>query len=426
LVINHLKALGAIIDGVPDAGRKSEEIIAAFLARELGMPCRTEEILPLIGFVPVERTGVLKIDSAFRPHAALAMHGEIGRTKSGILLETERVGLRPAGVEGNNRLGFHLQGDVRENVLTVIIGVSGNSGNRKGHGRDFSKHGHGDLLLVTIIGIGDFINGQFGLCVDDNMVSVAPEERHLRLEGLEEMDFDAESRIGIAARELCLVEAVLDGGFEVVLPDVGLDSTGVQGENAAGDDFFLDESPHEFFPELLQVLVGCGSEETREAFPGGRMLKCRKLAGRRDRGIVLQFEGQVGQRGKAAKTLIDQSPKNSFSGKGRTSSDADLLIPWRQMGEQLFETDPRRNLFGTEQRKSFHDTLDFREGHWKMSFSRVSEVLGLGYVADSYEKRSIGMERGVARKLPFLTRAKTRLKIGENYAFSVIGAGISN
>jgi hypothetical protein len=101
------------------------------------------------------------------------------------------------------------------------------------------------------------------------------------------------------------------------------------------------------------------------------------------------------------------------------------LSPCRQMGEQLFETDSRRDLFGPEKRKSLHDTLDFREGRRKTSFSRVSEALGLGYVFDSYEKRSIWRRRGVARKSVFLTRSKTSSKIGENHAFSITGDSVS-
>lgn len=426
LVINRFEVLGTVIDRVADAGREPKKIVAPFLVHELGMTGRTEKILPSIGFVPMKRTSVLKVDSSLRRHPTLPMHGKIGRTEDAVLLEAERVVLRPAGIERDDRLGFHLVDDVRQDVLAVIIGVSGDSGNREGQNRDCSKHGNGDLLLVMIIWIGDFVKRKFGFRVDNDMVPIPPEERHLRLEGLGKMDFYAEPRVGIAARKLRLVEAVLDGRFEVVFPYVGLDGTGIQGENAARDDFSLDQSPHEFFSEILQVLVSCRSEETGEAFPGRRMLKGRKPACRRDRGIVLQFEGQVGQRRKAAETLIDQSPKKSFPGKGRTSSDADLLSPCRQMGEQLFETDPRRDLFGPEKRKSLHDTLDFREGHRKMPFSRVSKALGLGYVFDSYEKRSIWRRRGVARKSVFLTRPKARPEIGNNYAFSVLRARVSD
>jgi len=90
------------------------------------------------------------------------------------------------------------------------------------------------------------------------------------------------------------------------------------------------------------------------------------------------------------------------------------------VGKEFFETNPGRNLFGLK--KPLHDTLDFREGRRKMSDSRVSEVGGLGYVVDSYEKRSMGMNRGVARKSDFLTRSKTGPKTGENYAFLAAGA----
>jgi len=415
LIINRLEALGAVVNGVTDAWGEPKEIIAPFLVHEFGMTRGTEKIFALIGFVPMERTGVLKIDPSFRAHPTLPMHGEIGGTEDAILPEAERFVPPPAGIEGDDGLGFHLEGDVREDVLAVIVGVSGDGGNREGQGREFSKHGNGDSLFIPIVRVGDFIKGEFGFRVDDDMVSVAPVEHHLRLEGLGKMDFDAEPGIGIAAREFCLVEAVLDRSFEVVLPDIGLDGTGVQGENAAGDDFFLAEGPDESFPQVLQVRVGSRSKEAGEAFPGGRMLKRRESAGRLDGGVVFQFEGQFGQRRDAAETLIDQSTKKSFSGKRRASSGVAFLSQRRQLRKQFFETDPRRNLFG--QKKVFHDTLDFHEGRRKKTFSRVSKDGGLGYVADSYEMRWIPRRRGAARKSVFLTRSKTDPKTGGNYAF---------
>ena len=424
LIINCLEVTGAVIDGVADAGRKPKEIVAPFLVHELGMPRRTEKILSSIGFAPVKGTRVLKIDSAFGGHPALPMHGEIGGTEDRVPLEAERIILRTAGIERDDGLGFHFEGDIREDVLAVIIGISGHSGNRQSQGRDLSQHGNGNLFLIPVIRVGDLIKREFGFRVDDDMVAVAPVEHHFGLEGLGKMDFDAEPGVGITAREFRFVEAVSGRGFKVVLPDVGLDGTGVQREDVAADDFFLDQRPDEIYPDIFQVLMGCHAEKKGEAFTRGRVLEHWKPAGRCNREIVLQFEGQVGQRSTAAETLINQSAKESIPGKWRTSSGADLLSQNRQVGKQFFETHPRRNLFGLE--KAFHDLLDFREGHRKMSLSRVSEARGLGYVVDSYEKRSMGRRRGVARKSPILTQSKTRPQIGNNQAYSLTGIAITN
>jgi hypothetical protein len=412
--------MGAIIDGVSDAGRKAKKIVAPFLVHELGMPCWAEEIFPSISFVPMERAGVLKIPPSFRSHPTFPVHGEVGGTEDGVLLETEGIVPLPARVERDNRMGFHLPGNVREDVLAVIIGVAGDGRNRKGQGRNFSKHGNGDFLLVPVVGEGNFIKREFGFRVDDDMVSVAPVEHDLRLEGLKEMDFDAEPGVGIAAREFGFVEAVLDRGFEVVLPDVGLDGTGVQGQDTAGDDFFFDERPDDTFPKILQVRVGCCVEETGESFQGGRMLKGREPAGRLDGGIVFQLEGQVGQGREAAEPLIDESAKKSFLSKGRTPAKTCFLGPHRQVGKQFFEADPGRDFFGQEE--ALHETLDFREGRRKTFVSRVSEAQGLGYVADSYEKRSMGRKSGGSRKSLCLTRSKTPPKTGENHAFLITEA----
>jgi hypothetical protein len=423
LMINRLEVMGSIIDRVADAWRKAKKIIAPFLIHELGMSGRTEKILASIGLAPVKGTRVLKIGSPFRSHPAFAMHGEIGGTEDGILLEAEGRVLLSAGIDGDDGMGFHLEGDVGQDVFAVIIGVPGNRRNREGQSRGLSKHGNGDLLLIPIVGVSDFRKGEFGFRVDDDMVSVAPVERHLRLEGLGKMDFYAEPSVGIAARKLRLVETVLDRGFEIVLPDVGLDGTGIQGQNAAADNFVFDERLDEIYPNFFQVLVGRRAEEAGEAFPGRRMLKYRKSAGRCDGRVVFQFEGQVGQRRKAAQTLIDQSAKKSFLSKGRSSSDVCFLNQRRQVGKQFFETNPRRNFFGLE--KAPHDTLDFREGRRKTPYSRVSKARRLGYVADSYEKRLVGKRRGVARKSVFLTRAKRKPKIRQNYEFSILGIGAS-
>jgi len=418
-IINRLEVPGSIIDGVPDAGRKPKEIVAPFLDHEVGMPCWAEEILPSIGFIPVQRACVLKIDPAFRVHPTLSMHGEVGGTEDGVLPEPEGIVPFSTGIEGDDGLGFHLQGDVREDVLAVKIGVAGDGRNREGEGRDFSKHGNGDFFLVPIVGVGDFIKREFGFRVDDAMVSVTPVEHDLRLEGLGKMDFDAEPGVGIAAGEFGFVEAILDRGFEVVLPDTGLDGTGIQSHNAAGDDVFLDERPDESFPKILQVRVGSRSKEAGEALQRGRMLEGRKSASRRDSGVVFQLEGQIGQGRKTAKMLIDQSAHKGVSGKGRTSSGAFFLTQRGQVGKQFFETDSGRDFFGREE--ALHDALEFREGWRKTLFSRVSKTQGLGYVADSYEKRSMRRKIGGSRKSVCLTRSKMSPKAGENHALLATG-----
>jgi len=317
-------------------------------------------------------------------------------------------------------LGFHFEGNVGEDVFTVIIAVSGDGGNRESEFCDLSQHGDGDRFFIPVIRIGDLIKRKFGFRVDDDMVAVTPIEHHFGLEGLGKMDFDAEPGGRVAAREFGFVEPVSGRGFEVVLPDVGLDGTGVERQDAAADDLFFDQRPHEIFSDLFQVLVGCRTEKKGEPFPRRRVLEHREPAGCRDRGIGLQFEGQVGQRRKPVETLIDQSAKQSIPGERGPSSGVGFLSQSRQVGKEFFETNPGRNLFGLK--KPLHDTLDFREGRRKMSDSRVSEVGGLGYVVDSYEKRSMGMNRGVARKSDFLTRSKTGPKTGENYAFLAAGA----
>lgn len=294
-IVDRLEVLRSIIDGVPDAGRKPKEIVASLLGGELGMPGWAEEIFSSIGFIPVERACVLNVAPSFRGHPPLPIHGKVGGAEDGVLLKTEGTARFSARIDGNDRMGLHLHGDVGKDVLGVVIGVAGDGRNRKGEGRDFSKHGNGDFFLVPIVGVSDFIKRELGRRVDDDMVSITPEERHLWLEGLGKMDFNAEPGVGIASGEFGFVEAILDRGFEVVLPDVGRDGTGIQGDNAAGDDFFFDESLDESFSKILQVRAGCCSKKAGEALPGGRMLKGRKSASFLDGGIVLQFEGQIVQ-----------------------------------------------------------------------------------------------------------------------------------
>lgn len=290
-IVDRLEVLGSIIDGLPDAGRKPKIIVASLLGYELGMPGWAKEIFSSIGFIPVERAGVLNIAPALQGRPPLPIHGKVGGAEDGVLLKTEGTDRFSAGIDGNDGMGLHLHGDVRKDVLGVVIGVGGDGRNRKGEGRDFSQHGNGDFYLAPIVGVSDLIKRELGLRINDDVVSVTPEERHLWLEGLGEMDFDAEPGVGIAAGEFGFVEAFLNRGFEVVLSDVGLDGTGIQGDNATGDDFFFDESLDESFSKILQVRAGCGSKKAGEALPGGRMLKGRESASLLDGRVVLQFEG---------------------------------------------------------------------------------------------------------------------------------------
>jgi len=350
LIIDRLEALRAVIDGVADTGGEPHKIVAPLLVREFRMSGGTEEILSPIGFFPMQRAGVLKIGMPFRFHPPLPIHGEAGRTEDSILLETKGIVPFSAGIERDDGMGFHFEGNEREDVFGVIMGVSGDRRNRESQGRNLSEHGNGDSRFIPIVGKGDFIKRKLGGGVEDDMVSIAPVERHLRLEGPGEKDFDAETGVEIAAGEFRFVETVLlERGFEVVLPDIGFDGARIQGQDVAGDDVFFDERPDESFPDILQVRVGCCSKETGESFQRGRMLKGRKSAGRGEGGVVFQFEGQIGQRRKAAKMLIDQSTKKGVSRKGGTSSGVDFLSQCRQVGKQFFETDSGRDFFGRKE-----------------------------------------------------------------------------
>jgi inner membrane protein involved in colicin E2 resistance len=64
VTIDLLETLRAVIDGIANAGGEPQQIIAPLLVYEFGMPGGTEKVLSPIGFVPVQRAGVLKIRTA--------------------------------------------------------------------------------------------------------------------------------------------------------------------------------------------------------------------------------------------------------------------------------------------------------------------------------------------------------------------------
>ena len=286
------------------------------------------------------------------------VHGKAGRTEDGVFLETEGIISSSAGIERDHRLGFHFEGDEGEDVLGVIMGVAGDGRNGEGQGGDLSEHGNGHPRFIPIVGKSDFIERKLGGGVEDDMVAIAPVEGHLGLKGLGEKDFDAKPGVGIAAGKLCLVETVPpEQGFEVVLVDISLDGAGIHRQDVSADDVFPDKRSDETFPEVLQVGVGSCAKKTGESFPGGRMLKGRKPAGCGDGEIIFQFEGQVGQRRKAAKMLIDQSPEKSVSVEGRASPGVDFSSEAGQVGKEFFETDSGREIFGREE--VHHGASDF-------------------------------------------------------------------
>jgi len=417
LVVNRLEALRTVIDGVPNTGRQPEEIIASFLGRKFRMAGGTEKILAAISIPPVERTGVLKVGPAMNRHPAPTVHLEIGGAEDRVFLEAKGIVLAPARVKGNDRSGFHLTDDVGQDVFGVIVGVADDILDGKGQRLDRLKQRDGDFLFIMIGRISEFMERELGVGIDEDVVSISPEEDDLALEWLGKVDFDAEAGVGIAARGFRLVETVLGRGFEVVLPDVGLDRTGVEGNDFARDDFFLDQDSNQSLTEGLEFLVGCCPEKKGKTFSRGRMMERREAAGRRRGGVVFQFEGQLGQGRQTAEMAVDEGPEERFAGKGRAAAGVVFLSPGRKMREQLLETYSRWKVLGLKKR--FHDTLDFRAGRLKKVFSRVSKRRKLGYLVDSYQRRLRSIGRGVSRKSSLLTRSKKRSENGKKHEFNV-------
>lgn len=108
------------------------------------------------------------------------------------------------------------------------------------------------------------------------MIPVAPEEGNFALEGLGVEDLDPQPSVGIASRPPRFIEAIGDGGFEIILLDIGLDGTGIHGDDLSGDDLFIHQLLDQKTAESLEILVIRIAEEMGESFDGGRSFPSRE------------------------------------------------------------------------------------------------------------------------------------------------------
>ena len=76
LVIDLFKPVRAIVDLLPNAGGHSNEHVTALLSEELGVTCRTQEVLGSKFLRPIQRTTILQIRDPLRGHLSLPMHGQ--------------------------------------------------------------------------------------------------------------------------------------------------------------------------------------------------------------------------------------------------------------------------------------------------------------------------------------------------------------
>jgi hypothetical protein len=125
-VIDFLKPMCPILYLLPNAGGHANEHIAALLAEELGVTCRTQEVLSLKFLGPMQRATVLQIGDPLCGHLSLSIHGQRCLAVDAIFYKGVRGMLRIAGIPRDHGLGLHLLDNVGEDLLDIVVGISGN------------------------------------------------------------------------------------------------------------------------------------------------------------------------------------------------------------------------------------------------------------------------------------------------------------
>ena len=115
--------------------------------------------------------------------------------------------------------------------------------------------------------MGLFEQWQFAVKIDGDMVSVAPEVGDVS-GGAGIGAIDAEAGLGVVGGKAFFVEAVLDGGFQVVLANGGGDGTTVEGDDLSADGSSLKEVTDQGQPQAAAGLHWGWSASRRKTARG--------------------------------------------------------------------------------------------------------------------------------------------------------------
>jgi len=172
----------------------------------------------------VNGTGILEVSylCLFDCHFSFAVHREIGLAINVISFEDIGGGLIVSGILRDDWLSFEIVDDEAEDIFCVINSISAYGVDHQGEALFcFLEHGDGLMDFADVGRVGYFPKGELLFSIGDDMISVAPEVPDLFLEGVREMDQDAQSSIGVSFWPFSFIEALGDRAFEVVLPHLG-------------------------------------------------------------------------------------------------------------------------------------------------------------------------------------------------------------
>lgn len=202
--------------------------------------------------------------------------------------------------------------------------------------------------------MGLFDQRQFAVIIDGDMVSVAPEVGDVSgRAGIGAID--AEAGLGVVGGKALFVEAVLDGGFQVVLANGGGDGATVKGDDLTADGTGLKKLANQGQTQALQGGIGGGPHPGGKPLEAGQGLEGVEPNGFDQRRILGQSEGQIGEGGQATQTTVDKAAKQGVGvGAGAASS-------WREgqrgkKAKQFLVGDARGQVFAMQQSGLFHES----------------------------------------------------------------------
>jgi len=254
-LMEGFEGLASIVDTLADTRGQTDQGITPLLGDELGMGSRAEE-MALSFLSEVNGAAILEVGDSllFELHLPLSVHREIGLAVNVIPFDAIGVWLLGSRIARDDGLGFEPFDDEAKDILCVIDGISthGFDGERESLLRVL-EHGDGLMDFTHISGVCSFPEGDFLFGIGDDVISVAPEIPDLLLEGLREMDQEAQSSIGVSFGSSSFIESVGGaGGFEVVLPHLRKDRTGVHNKVFPTDGLLFKGHLYEFYANVLQ------------------------------------------------------------------------------------------------------------------------------------------------------------------------------
>jgi len=316
-VINFFKRFRTIRD-------RSSNINISPGIRETAGTVNKFRVIPRAGREPLSKTFGMsnRADKFFSDFPSVCkftpvLHFKPGNTNRDSGGREFNIGMfSPSGVSGDTRSSIKCIFNKMQNVFSVISGISSDKFYRE---REvilkLFKERDKKFGIINISRYSFFNERELRESVGDRVIFISPKVLNFFLKGIRTINDDANASVFIAFRKGIFIKAVANRSFKIVLLNFDRDRAGINRKDFSFNLTVMNKFRDKSFANRLKDGVWSISEERRESFDGGKMIKRRgKPTFNGDTGIVHHIDSEVKESGKRFKIFVEEGFEKSVPG----------------------------------------------------------------------------------------------------------------